>query len=220
MINDTTQTTYVHNHCSIKCISWSAVLVGGLIGIGLSFLLNLFSVAIGLTAFTTAEDGATAFAVGGFLGFVIGAIVSMFAAGWVAGYLGRPYCNGCNLGALYGFVAWCITFILGVMLSAPIGNFVSSNSGFLSNHQANLVDYTKNRVGQRVAASASADETANAGNVQESINDMGKAGLALFALFFLGAFASCVGGHCGMNSRKCCPTDKHTDVHTHTAPRV
>ena len=183
---------------------------------GLSFLLSLFSLAIGLTAFTTTQEGVTAFAVGGFLGFIIGAMVSMFAAGWVAGYLGRPYCNACNLGCLYGFFAWCLTLILGVMLSAPLGKFVSSNSGYLTNHQVDLIDYTKNRVGERVAASASADRTDHK-TVQTSVNDMGKAGLALFSLFFLAAFASCIGGHCGMSARKCCESREY-HIHPTTLP--
>lgn len=188
-----------------KCFSWSAVLVGAFVGTGLGFLLNLFSIAIGLSTFTTTQEGVTAFAVGGFIGFAIGTIASMFVAGMVAGYLGRTYCIKRNLGALYGFTAWCLALILSVMLAAPAAKFVASYSGFVTNHNVTIV--------RMVNKPAVVAVPVNQVDVEKAANDMGKAGLALFVLFFLGAFFSSVGGHCGMQCKKdeVCSTDYPKD---------
>jgi hypothetical protein len=40
-----------------KCIAWKPIIAGALVAIGFTFLLNIFSVAIGLTAFTTNSEG-------------------------------------------------------------------------------------------------------------------------------------------------------------------
>jgi hypothetical protein len=68
------------------------------VGVGLSFLLNLFSIAIGLSLVTTSKEGIASLAIGGFLGLVISAIAAMFVAGTTSGYLGRSCCAKRNLG--------------------------------------------------------------------------------------------------------------------------
>jgi len=55
-----------------KRISWTAIFVGAIVAVGLSFLLNLFGIAIGLSAFTLSTDGASVLAVGGLVGMIIG----------------------------------------------------------------------------------------------------------------------------------------------------
>src|ERR1700722_7871136 len=94
-----------------KCLSWKPIFAGALTAIGLSFLLNLFSVAIGLTAYTTSSEGVETMAFGGLLGTAIGVIAAMFAAGWVSGYLGQRYCVQRHVGCMYGFLTWCVALI-------------------------------------------------------------------------------------------------------------
>ncbi len=120
----------------LKRISWNAILVGALIGIGLSFLLNLFSVAIGLSIVKTTQEGLATLAIGGFIGLLIGTIVSMFVAGLAAGYLGRPYSIKRNLGIVYGFTTWCSALILMMLLASPIGSYVTSYSSFITHPTA------------------------------------------------------------------------------------
>src|SRR5690349_14288427 len=98
--------------CGIKCISWSAVFVGAFAAIGLSFLLSLFSTAIGLSIYTVNPEGVTKLAVGGMLGFAIGIIATMFFSGWLAGYFGRSHCDKKCCGAIYGFISWCVALVL------------------------------------------------------------------------------------------------------------
>jgi MFS family permease len=176
----------MHKCCSFKCISWTAILVGAIVGVGLGFLLNLFSVAIGLSAFSTSPEGMTAFAVGGFIGLAIGTVVSMYVAGYTSGYLAHPHCPKRNSGALYGFTTWVVSFILVVLLTGPISHYVTASTGFITNHTV------------VVGPAASNDTTVSA---EKAANDTGKVALALFSLFFLGALAACFGGHFGMVCR-------------------
>jgi len=206
-------TGQIHKHCSIKCFSWSATIVGAFVGIGLSFLLILFSLAIGLSAFSTTQEGITAFAVGGFLGLAIGVIASMFVTGMIAGVLGRPYCNTCNSGALYGMVAWCLVLVLGILLTGPVAKFISASSGFLTNHTLTIIKSTNDEPASTISITAATPTSAaTTVNAEKVANDTGKAAFALFVLFFLGALASCFGGHFGMVCRKgCCPS-KETKI--------
>lgn len=183
-----------------KCFSWSAILIGTLVGLGLSFLLNVFSIAIGLTAFTLKES-ATVFAVGGFIGFAIGVFAAMFVAGFTAGHLARPYCLKRNLGVLYGFATWSLILVFSILLSAPVAKFVTSYSYFITDNSVNIVR-TMNAPAVTTAATTTPEANkAVAVDAEKSANDIGKAGLAVFFLFFLGAFASSLGGYYGVACR-------------------
>lgn len=188
-----------------RCFSWSAVIVGALIALGIGFLLNLFSVAIGLTAFAH-SDSATTLAVGGFIGMVIVAIVSMGVGGWVAGHIGanKAYCHdgvySCNYGALYGFTAWCLSLVFAVFLSAHMGSFVATSTAMLSGPVAvqgvavsgvdskpTVVTVQKNEDSARVTANVNADDAAKAAAMATFVT---------FFLFFIGALAAAIAGHC------------------------
>lgn len=168
-----------------KCFSWSPIFAGALVAMGLSFLLNLFSVAIGLTAFTTGSDGVETLALGGLLGAAIGVIAAMFTAGWVAGYLSQRHCGKRHLGALHGFLAWGVALIIAVLMASHIQQYVSFYAHFLSG----------------AATEVQITNTAN-GAVTVITKDMRPGHVVissyiLFSLFFLSAFASSLGGHCG-----------------------
>jgi hypothetical protein len=181
-----------HKCCSIKCISWTAIFVGAIVGVGLGFLLNLFSVAIGLSAFTTSPEGVTAFAVGGFIGFAIGGVVATFVAGYTAGYLAHPHCPKRNSGALYGFTTWVVSLILLVMLTAPMTHYVYATTNFISNHTM-LVNHP-----EATMPAATSDTTVS---TEKAANNAGNTALALFVLAFLSALAGSFGGHFGMVCR-------------------
>ena len=93
MKNETNNGPHYCNLHPFKRISWTAIFVGAIVGMGLSFLLNLFGIAIGLSAFIVGSDDVIILAVGGIIGIMIGLIVSMLAAGYAAGYLSRFYCH-------------------------------------------------------------------------------------------------------------------------------
>lgn len=167
-----------------KCLSWRPIVAGALIAIGFSFLLNLFSVAIGLTAFTTDSDGVEKLALSGLAATGLGVIVSMFAAGWLTGYLGQRHCFKRHLGALYGFLAWCIALIVTVFLASHVQEYLTFYGHFLSGTTS------------VVAASNPAGNVAVAAGVQTK--SLVVSTYIIFVLFFLSAFAMALGGHCGM----------------------
>jgi hypothetical protein len=183
IINENVHATECH------CFTWKPVVAGALVAIGLSFLLNLFSVAIGLTAFSTNSDGVETLAFSGLIATAIGIVASMFAAGWITGYLGQRYCAKRHLGALYGFLAWCLALIITIFLAAHVQEYLSFYGHFLSGTTDVVVN------------------TPAAKNVAVATTNMETKTLAIsayivFGLFFLSAFAASLGGHCGM--RHCC----------------
>ena len=189
--------------CNLKRISWTAVIVGALVGIGLSFLLNLFSIAIGLSIVTTTQAGMVSLAIGGFLGLLIGTLISMFTAGFAAGYLGRPYCVKRNLGVVYGFTTWCLALVLTALLTSHIGHYAAAYSSFIT-HPTSIVDVNNTTMPTAHQATTSAKISAASGNVEAATNNLGISSFLVFVLFFVGALASCFGGHFGMYSKKDC----------------
>jgi MFS family permease len=120
------------SHRDCKCLEWKPIVAGALVIIGLTFLLNLFSVAIGLTAFTTNSDGVENLALGGLVGVAIGIVAAMFGAGWLTGYLSQRHCTKRHLGALYGFLAWCVAFLICIFAASHMHDYVNFYTHFLS----------------------------------------------------------------------------------------
>jgi MFS family permease len=195
--------------CHIKQISWSAIIVGALVGIGLGFLLNLFSVAIGLSLVTTSKEGIITLAVGGFIGLLIGTLVSMFLAGFAAGFLGRFCCVKRNLGVLYGFTTWCFALLITVVLASSMANYVAAYSEFITTPTSVVV--ANDNTTPAVTASTQARHTDVTVNAQKATNNLGISALLVFVLFFIGAIASCFGGHYGMVCESGCNSATKVD---------
>lgn len=197
--------------CGIKCISWSAIVAGALVGLGLSFLLHLFGIAIGLSAFTTSKEGIIALAVGGFIGLAIGGVVTMFFAGWVAGYLGRTCCGNRHCGALYGLITWCLSLVLTVLLAAQVGQFMSTRAHALSHPTSTVMLAGTHDNASTLSLTNSADVSAQSTSTQITVvdaekaaNNLGKSLFLTFILFFIGAVSSCFGGYCGLKPKGKC----------------
>jgi MFS family permease len=185
------------NSChSYKRISWSAIIIGALVGVGLGFLLNVFGIAIGLTAFTLSNAGALTLTIGGILGLIVGIIAAMGVAGYVAGYLGRLYAPRRNLGILYGFATWSLALILSAFLAAHLSDYVTSYSEGITKAQLVTQDSDSG------VEPASQDNQPNAevknASLKVSPSDLAWSAFIVFALFFIGAVSSCVGASCGM----------------------
>lgn len=187
-----TETTPTH-HQILKRISWTAILSGALVGVGASFLLNLFCIGIGVSAFTPIQEGTTVLAVGGLIGLAVSAFISMFAAGWVAGYLGRPFAARRHLGELYGFITWSVALIITIVLASHVDKFISnfSDTMIVVRPHAAVVNFTTNDATQHTVNAA---ETAT--------NAVAVTAFTTFFLFFIGAMASCFGGAVAMRCGK------------------
>ena len=169
------------------CLSWKPIIAGALVAIGLSFLLNLFSVAIGLTVFTTNSEGVQILVFSGLIACCIGIVTSMFASGWITGYLGQRHCNKRHLGALYGFLAWCVALIVTIFIATQVQQYVSFYGNFLSGSNAAI---------QVSHSAAPLDNVVTTASMPA--NNLVISTYILFSLFFLSAFACSLGGHCGM----------------------
>lgn len=199
----TTTNQMCKKYCGIKCISWSPIIIGAFIAIGLSFLLNLFSTAIGLSIYKMSPEGISKLTIGGMLGFAIGIIASMFFAGWVAGYLGRSHCNKKYCGGLYGFTTWCLALILMIILALPFSRFITNYTHYLSNSVVTTTISTSENTSKTTASVTVPNE--------EALGDLSKGAFVLFIMFFLGALASTCGGHIGViacQNSECCNSCK------------
>lgn len=230
-----------HHQCSEKCLSWSAIIAGAFVGLGIGFLLYVFGAAIGLSSFKATPTGEETLAIGGFLGSVVGAIVSMFVGGWVSGYLASKYygyrdynhtyaevheMKSCgNKGALYGFITWVLALIVTILLADEVTSYVSMRYHSASDPTAAIVSTTANPHAPLVSdhrmnsdVNAPIHRTVNE---EKAANVAGKTLFAMFIVFFLGAFASCVGGFVGIKSR-CHHDDEGRRLNTTntTTPRV
>lgn len=194
--------------CCSKCMSWGGIFAGALVAIGLSFLLNSFGVAIGLSAFKVSADGALVFAIGGCIGIVIGTIVVMFLAGWVAGHLNRTYCYKKCHGALYGFITWCLALIFMVMLAGNTTEFISTSIKSMTNNHPEIVELVSTDISEVKGGNAKekADKIINQ-EIKADEKTMQTLSLVVFltfGLFLLGALASAFGGYCGVGCRNEC----------------
>ena len=210
MINNNDCNT--ETNCEKSRVCWSAVFAGAIVAIGLSFLLNLFSMAISLSFVSTTKEGLATLAIGGFIGMAIGIVAAMFAAGFTAGYLGQKHCTKRNLGCLYGFCAWCLALILTVLLATNMSRYVNFYTDF-SRNPTMVVDTSVSRTQinapttkvNRSAVVSTNNATVMDVKTQNAVNNLGTTSLLIFVLFALGALASALGGHCGMNH--CCRTE-------------
>lgn len=175
--------------CGAKCISWSAIFIAAFVAIGFSFLLNLFSTAIGLSIYRVNAEGVTALTMGGMLAFAVGIIVTMFISGWIAGFVGRSPCEKKYCGCLHGFGAWCVSLVLLILLAMPFTRFVSNYTNYLANTTVTNTYAAPSSIMNKNIVTSPQNE--------QNINDLGKGAFVLFLMFFLGALASTCGGHVG-----------------------
>lgn len=193
-----------HKH-SLKCVSWTGILAGALVAVGLSFLLSLFGAAIGLSAFKASSEGVMSIAMGGYIGMLIGTIAVMFFSGWVAGYLTSGM--HCCAGALYGLTAWCLALIIMILIATQTMQFVSGNLYYISNHI--VTPYSVNHPNFSTATETGYNNSAGYNNHtkaiigqtvvidQKNVNLLTTSLFLTFIMFFIGAISSAFGGYHG-----------------------
>lgn len=187
-----------------KRICWTAVFVGALIASGLSFLFNLFGVAIGLSAFTLDNEGAMVIALGGAIGLVIAVVVSMGLAGYAAGYLGRHYAPQKNLGILYGFVTWTVALLLSASFLGSMSNYTVIYAQHIG-HSNFQLDQQSTKIEKKSMEDTKKKEQETKENqpmISMTQTNMVTGAFMIFVLFMLGAISTCVGASFGMACRR------------------
>ena len=188
-------------------ICWSAIFAGAIVGLGLGFLLQLYGIAIGLSAFSSGSVGAATIAIGGLIGLLIGVIVAMGAAGYVAGYLGRFHYGHNHGGVIYGFVTWGVALLLSALFYLPLSHYAAEategmNSTEVVNHYGNLAQGGDANAKNVVITSKNEKTVVNQSEVKISPRTLTGSSWIVFGLFFIGALASCIGACYGMGCRK------------------
>jgi ABC-type multidrug transport system fused ATPase/permease subunit len=202
---------------SVMRISWSAVISGALVAIGLSFLLNIFTISIGLTAYTNSPDGNKVLVIGGYIGIVLCAMVSMFISGWVSGFLGHykfnlRECFNIKISILHGFSSWCISLILSICLMANVDQFFYSKEHSLYHNE--MIDkltrdnFEKNGTLKKDSSSPDNFDFRGKNETKIESKNIGKSLFLTFILFFVGAVMSAYGACVGMCSQRRCLLSK------------
>ncbi len=186
--------------------SWTSIVAGALVGLGLGFLLDLFSMSIGLSLYKSTTEGLITLAIGGFLGLTLGGIITMFIAGFTAGFFAGPFCDDRNLGATHGFVAWCLSLFLTGIFSLPLAHFIQSKYNypisFLSHAKIDISQTQKDATNKNNLSylHAMTNNTSNTQDVQDekSAHAIGIISLSIFLIFFFGAISASTGGYYGL----------------------
>lgn len=207
-MNTNLEDHHSHYHiCSMRCISWSAIIFAAVVAIALSFLFNLFTLAVGLTAFPVSPEGKQTLAIGGFVWLVLIAVITMFIPGWVAGFLGRARCYKRRMGELYGFGTWGLALIATLFLVTQGSQFLSQRA-YMVDRNLTAIELT-NAVQQNVRQVESAARKTTPPATKEDVTSAGVATFATFFILFIGALSATFGGRMGMrfhrNAKLECP---------------
>lgn len=185
-------------------ICWSSIFAGAFVGVGLGFLLHLYSNAIGLSAYSATPGGASVIALGGVIGLLIGVIASFVTAGFVSGYLGRYHYSACSGGIIYGFLTWSICLVLSVLLAGSMMHYVSNAAQSLVPYGSQTPKVTITNAGANDNSPPipthlnTTDETAK----KITPTELAWGGWLVFIMFFIGALSSCIGASMGMRCSK------------------
>lgn len=191
---------------SDKAISWNAVLGGAFVALGLTFLFNLLTIAIGLSLFTQNTAGKMILTYSGFAWILLGIFFILFISGWVAGRIvSYKHSLHCANGVLHGFLCWTVYLIISLFV---LSHMASDSAAVLIKSTLVYADTNTTEVeaSNAVDPEDSTTSTQIAKNTQTTQN-IHKRGLATFATFFiflLGAVGSCVGACYGISACKKC----------------
>ncbi|WP_166333222.1 hypothetical protein [Sphingobacterium chungjuense] len=109
----------------LKRISWSAVVTGVLLAIIIQLLLSMLGVGIGLTSFspTTDSNPFSGYGTGTIIWWFISVLLSLFAGGWVAGWLNNSADKIDNI--VHGALTWAIFTLLSLyVVTSSLGNIL------------------------------------------------------------------------------------------------
>jgi hypothetical protein len=128
MINDPAPTSVAISEsiADPRSPSWGAIFAGLAAGLAVHFLLMLAGTALGLGIAqpSTDDNPVASFGIGTAVVWSLSALLSLWAAGWVAGRCAARV-HGVS-GCMHGFIVWCVSTIVTVLLvisggSAAIG---------------------------------------------------------------------------------------------------
>ncbi|MCS5711288.1 hypothetical protein [Candidatus Berkiella aquae] len=168
-----------------KHIYWKAVTVGTISAVGITFLFNFLTIAVGLILFKRGQEEMLALTFGTVAWMVVGSYMTLYVAGWIGGrQLHGEYSFNVANGLLHGFVIWSLYLIVSIVLLSLMPDAVVST--ILTLLFIHLPAATE--AGQHVSTS--------------TVNNAGYAALVTFFIFFMGMVGCCIGAACGIKESK------------------
>ncbi|MES2830480.1 MAG: hypothetical protein V4695_00625 [Pseudomonadota bacterium] len=115
-------------------VSWGAIFAAVVVGLALQALLGMLGTALGASTIDPSKvegsPSAAAFGIGAGIWWVVSSLISMFAAGWIAGHLSGTAHKSDTV--LHGLATWALTTILVLyMLSSAAGSAFSGAANAL-----------------------------------------------------------------------------------------
>jgi hypothetical protein len=117
----------------VRSISWSAILAGVAVTLGVSLLLALLGAGLGARSVNPLQEGNPfeGLGNGALIWIVISGIVAFFAGGWTAGS-GSGWVSSRRLSAIHGVVTWAVASILTVwLITGAAGSVLSGSAGLI-----------------------------------------------------------------------------------------
>lgn len=114
-------------------VSWGAISAGVVFAVVTQMLLSLLGAGIGLASIEPGEQGAgaaKALGIGAAAWWVVSALVSMYAGGWMAARLSDS--ERLSDGVYHGILMWCVSTLVSVMLlTSAVGGILGGTMGFV-----------------------------------------------------------------------------------------
>lgn len=195
------------SHCVSKSLSWGAILTGALVALGLTFLFNLLTIALGLSLYTQNADGAKLLTFAGYAWVLIGGYIILFISGWVAGRLVHHHCtlHWCN-GVLHGFVTWTVYLILSMLVLSYMATPASVS--LLRTTFMSITDETTTTDKPTVKS----DSSSNSSSSSQTVHKAGHAAFGSFFIFLVGAIGCAAGAAYGVRERRLSFERNHGNV--------
>jgi hypothetical protein len=181
------------NSCISRSLSWGAVLTGALVALGLTFLFNLLTIALGLSLYTQSTDGAKVLTFAGYAWVLIGGYIILFISGWIAGRLVHHHCilHWCN-GILHGFVTWTVYLILSMMVLSYMATPAS----------VSLLRTTFMSITDESTTSINPDRQSDSKSTPQTVHKAGHVAFGSFFIFLVGALGCAAGAAYGVRERR------------------
>lgn len=181
------------NSCISKSLSWGAILTGALVALGLTFLFNLLTIALGLSLYTQNADGAKILTFAGYAWVLIGGYIILFISGWVAGRLVHHHCilHWCN-GMLHGFVTWTVYLILSMLVLSYMAT--PSSVTLLRTTFMSITDET--------TSTTNPNSKTDIASTPQTVHKAGHAAFGSFFIFLVGALGCAAGAAYGVRERR------------------
>lgn len=186
-------------------ISGIAIITGGLIGFGFSFLLNLLGLALELKLFSTTNTGVTVIALSGMISILVGLIGTQFAAGYITGYLGRLDDPQWKLGIIYGLTTWSLILLLNVLLMTPLNQYLFNLTDFsppenlFSTSPGLNLEIEPQKV---FNLNTLMNNSPSDFSIHTSPKVISESAFIIFILFFISLFSSCLGSCWAMSAKR------------------